>query len=291
MKIARVRFGASSTASVAVAVGAHWVRVGAIDPEVQFVKEVLGDVGRLADAVERIDDVVRLEASGDAIGIDSAILDVPLDCTGKLLAIGRNYLAHIEETRATRPDHPLLFGKFPSSLTGPYADVAIDPELTREADYEVELAVVIGPGGRSIVAADAYRAVVGYAVANDLSSRDNQRDESQWIRSKSFDGFCPLGPWITTSDEVADPANLRLTTDVNGERRQDSNTSLMLFGIPELIEYLSQGISLLPGDVVLTGTPSGVGLGMEPPRFLQPGDVVRCEIESLGHLENTMVAS
>jgi 2-keto-4-pentenoate hydratase/2-oxohepta-3-ene-1,7-dioic acid hydratase in catechol pathway len=150
--------------------------------------------------------------------------------------------------------------------------------------------VVIGPGGRDIAAADAHRAVAGYAVANDLSSRDNQRSESQWIRSKSFDGFCPLGPWITTSEDVADPANLRLTTDVNGERRQDSNTSQMLFGVPELIEYLSHGISLLPGDVILTGTPSGVGVGMEPPRFLRPGDVVRCEIEHLGHLENTMVA-
>lgn len=289
MKIARVRFTSAASASAAVAVGTHWVRIGALDPEIQLVSEALSDLSRLAEAVRRAGDIDRLEASGDAIVSEAAVLDVPLDRTGKLLAIGRNYMAHIEETKETRPDCPLLFGKFPSSLNGPYADVTIDPRLTQEADYEVELAVVIGRGGRSIAAADAYDVVAGYTVANDLSSRDNQRAESQWIRSKSFDGFCPLGPWITTADEVADPANLRLTTDVNGERRQDSNTALMLFGIPELVEYLSQGISFLPGDVILTGTPAGVAVGMDAPKFLQPGDVVRCEIESLGHLENTMV--
>jgi len=286
MKLARVNLADGVAACVEVA--DRWVRVAALSPRFALISDALADFDSVRAAVDAAD-VDRLVRSGDAVPRAGASLDVPLDRTGKILAIGRNYQAHIDETKETRPDHPLLFGKFPSSMVAPYCDIVVDPRLTAEADYEVELAMVIGAGGRDLSRGDALRVVGGYTVANDLSSRDNQYSESQWIRSKSFDGFCPIGPWITSADEVPEPESLRLTTDVNGERRQDSNTALMLFGLAELIEYLSQGISLEPGDVILTGTPSGVAAGMDDPKWLRPGDVVRCEVEGLGHIENRIV--
>jgi 2-keto-4-pentenoate hydratase/2-oxohepta-3-ene-1,7-dioic acid hydratase in catechol pathway len=172
---------------------------------------------------------------------------------------------------------------------GPYDDIQLDPRLTQQADYEVELAVVLGRAVRDLDG-DGLAPVAGYMVANDVSSRDVQLSESQWTRSKSFDGFCPLGPWITTSDEVPDPQGLTLRTTVNGELRQSSNTRQMLFGVAELVTFLSRGTTLEPGDVLLTGTPPGVALGMPGQPWLQPGDVVRCEVVGLGHLENRFVA-
>jgi 5-carboxymethyl-2-hydroxymuconate isomerase len=188
------------------------------------------------------------------------------------------------------PEKPVAFAKFPSSLTGPRADVVLDDRLTSQGDYEVELAVVIGRRTRSVSESDALSAVFGYAVANDVSARDHQFADGQWDRSKSFDTFCPLGPWVTTADEVADPMALQLTSWVNGEIRQNASSKEMVHGIARLISYLSEGITLEAGDVILTGTPSGIGLAMEPPVFLKPGDVVRCEIEGLGVLESRFVA-
>lgn len=243
------------------------------------------------DVIAGWPDVEAALADGDlpAVEIHEGSL---LSCVlrpSKIIAIGLNFVSHADEASVAVPTSPVAFAKFPSSLTGPRADVVLDDGLTTQGDYEVELAVVIGRRTRSIRESEALSAVFGYAVANDVSARDHQFADGQWDRSKSFDTFCPLGPWVTTADEVADPMALQLTTSVNGEIRQNASTKEMVHGVARLISYLSQGITLEPGDVLLTGTPSGVGLAMTPPVFLRPGDVVRCEIDGLGALENRFV--
>lgn len=225
-----------------------------------------------------------------ATGVAQLDLVAPVVRPGKVLAIGLNYLGHILEQAERRPEHPIVFAKYTSSITGPYDPIVIDPTLTVAADYESELAVVIGSGGRDLHGEAALAAVYGYTVANDVSARDWQKKETQYSRSKSMDTFCPIGPWITTADEIDDPHALRITCTVNGEVRQDSSTSRLLFDIVALIEHLSAAITLEPGDVILTGTPDGVGSFMVPPVFLAPGDTVRCEVEGLGAIENRVVA-
>jgi 2-keto-4-pentenoate hydratase/2-oxohepta-3-ene-1,7-dioic acid hydratase in catechol pathway len=288
VKLARVTF-AGPEPEPAVAIEDRWVRLRALRPDLPDMTAALGALDDVRKAVDGAD-LAGLVDRTDKVAVEGADLSLPLDRTRKLLAIGRNYLAHIEETNEQRPAAPILFGKFPSALTGPFDDVVIDHRLTQQADYEVELAVVIAGPARALTAESAMGAVAGYAVANDLSSRDLQFSEAQWIRSKSFDGFCPLGPWITTAEEVTDPMALDIGTSVNGEIRQASNTTRMLFDITELLVYVSQGSTLQPGDVVLTGTPEGVALGMDTPKWLQAGDMVRCHVEGLGHIENRMVS-
>ena len=217
--------------------------------------------------------------------------DCPVVRPSKMLAVGLNYASHAKETGATVPESPLIFAKYPNSLTGPFADVEIGPRVTEQADYEVELAVIIGRTAKGVSEADALDYVFGYAVANDVSARDWQRSDGQFSRSKSADTFCPIGPWITTADEFDGTAALQLSSTVNGEPRQSGVTSDMIFGTAELISYLSATITLNPGDVILTGTPPGVGLGFTPPRFLQPGDVVTCSISGLGSIRNRFVAA
>jgi 2-keto-4-pentenoate hydratase/2-oxohepta-3-ene-1,7-dioic acid hydratase in catechol pathway len=196
-----------------------------------------------------------------------------------IFGIGLNYAAHAEETGRDLPEFPIVFMKLPSSSAPPHGDVGVPEACWRRLDYEGELAVVMGPGGQ----------VAGFAVADDLTARDLQRAERQWTRAKGFDGACPFGPWITTADEVAEPGDLALRTWINGELRQDSRTSDLIFGIPEIVAFISETITLEPGDLILTGTPSGVGMYFDPPRFLGSGDVVRIEIESLGVIEHAVV--
>ena len=228
-------------------------------------------------------------AAGASPGSDEIRLQCPIVRPTKVLAIGLNYMDHIRETKAAIPERPVLFAKFPNTLNGPFGQIVVDPTLTEQADYEVELAVIIGKRTRKVSAADALDHVFGYAVANDVSARDWQFRDPQFDRSKGFDTFCPIGPWITTSDEVTDPQALVIRSWVNGEARQDSSTKEMVYSVAELIEYLAKGMTLEPGDVILTGTPHGVGFAMKPPRYLGPGDVVRCEIEGLGAIENRCV--
>jgi len=205
---------------------------------------------------------------------------------GKIVAIGLNYMDHVREAGMEKPDRPVVFAKFPSSVIGPGDAIEIDPALTQRVDWEVELAVVIGTPMRRVRAEVALGHVFGYTVANDVSARDLQFADGQWIRGKSLDTFCPLGPVIATADEVPDPQALRLVTRVNGEVVQDSSTSEMIFGVAELLEFCSYSFALEPGDVVLTGTPWGCGEFMSPKRSLQPGDVVETEIEGIGVLRN-----
>ena len=209
---------------------------------------------------------------------------------GKIVAIGLNYLDHIRESNLERPERPLVFAKFPSSVIGPTDAIELDETLTSRIDWEVELAVVVGRRMRRVAERDALDHVLGYTVGNDVSARDVQFSESQWIRAKSFDTFCPLGPVVVTTDEIADPQALRLRTRVNGVVMQDSSTAEMVFGVAELLAFCSRSFTLEPGDVVLTGTPWGCGEFMDPPRSLAAGDVVETEIDGIGVLRNPVVA-
>lgn len=208
---------------------------------------------------------------------------------GSILCIGLNYRRHAEEMKALIPQWPVLFLKNPSALQDPGAPIRIPRHLASEqVDFEGELAVVLGRECRNVTRENALSHVLGYTVANDVSARDWQKDRggSQWCRGKSFDTFCPLGPWIVTADEIADPNALTITTRVNGEVLQDSNTADMIFDVPSLIEFLSGDTTLPAGTVILTGTPEGVGMGRTPQRWLKEGDKVEIEIEGIGTLAN-----
>ena len=224
---------------------------------------------------------------GEPIPLAEVTLLAPLR-PGKLIGIGLNFRDHAAETGTTPPPEPLLFAKLPSAVTGPAGPVR-RPPYTTELDYEGELAVVVGRTARDVPRERALEHVFGYAVVDDVSARDRQREEPQWVRAKGGDGFAPLGPWITTADEVPDPQALRIRTWVNGELRQDGRTRDMVFTVAELIAYCSSSFTLEPGDVILTGTPAGVGAGRRPPEFLEPGDRVRVEIDGLGAIEHDVV--
>lgn len=210
---------------------------------------------------------------------------------GKIVAIGLNYLDHIREAGAERPARPLVFAKFPSSVIGPDEPIVLDPSLSQRVDWEVELAVVIGATLRHASRTAALDGIFGYTVANDVSARDVQFTDGQWVRAKSFDTFCPLGPVIVTPDEIGDPQQLRLRTRVNGQTVQDSTTAEMVFGVADLLTFCSESFTLEPGDVLLTGTPWGCGEFMDPRRSLAPGDVVEVEIDGIGTLRNPVIAA
>ena len=203
----------------------------------------------------------------------------------KIVAIGKNYVEHVQELGGDLPEAPVIFAKFTSGVVGHGAEVQWEAALTSQVDWEVELAVVIGSRCQHIREDEALEHVFGYTVVNDLTARDIQRSDNQWIRAKNLPGFCPMGPVLVTRDEIPDPHSLRLSTQVNGETMQDSTTAAMHFRIPFLVAYCARMFTLEPGDIILTGTPSGVGMGMSPPRFLGDGDVVRAEVEGIGALE------
>lgn len=234
---------------------------------------------------------------GPALKVADVELDAPLPRPRRnLWCVGRNYHAHAKELSASvfkdnnaKADQwPIVFTKVPECVVGPHDDVLVPSEISTQIDYEAELAVVIGKGGKNITRAAALEHVFGYTVVNDVTARDVQMRHGQWDMGKSFDTFCPMGPWIVTADEF-DGTKTRVRCWVNGELRQDGPTENMIFDIPTLIETISRGITLYPGDVIATGTPAGVGMGMSPPRYLKAGDVVRVEIDGLGAIENRFV--
>jgi 2-keto-4-pentenoate hydratase/2-oxohepta-3-ene-1,7-dioic acid hydratase in catechol pathway len=208
---------------------------------------------------------------------------------GKIICVGLNYRKHAEETGAAIPTSPVLFSKFNNTVAAAGEDVPL-VDSAKEYDYEVELAVIMGDTAQNVAADDALGTVLGYATANDLSARDLQTRTSQWLLGKTLDKFMPIGPYLVTADEVADPQALALRTWLNGELRQDSNTDDMIFSVAEIISYISRHFSLEAGDVIITGTPEGVILGMAEKRWMVPGDVVEVEVEGLGKLHNRMVA-
>jgi 2-keto-4-pentenoate hydratase/2-oxohepta-3-ene-1,7-dioic acid hydratase in catechol pathway len=221
--------------------------------------------------------------------LDQVKLHAPLVNPPRLFAIGLNYREHATESGLTLPDYPVVFFKLQTAIIGP-GDAIVVPSNSREPDWEAEMAFVIGKGGYRIQAAEWREHVYGYTIINDVSARDIQRSTTQWSMSKSFPTFCPMGPAIVTADEIADPHNLAIGLSINGEVMQNSRTDQLVFGVPALIEYLSSIAPLLPGDVISTGTPSGVGMGRKPQRWLKPGDTVTVRVEGLGELTNTVVA-
>lgn len=239
---------------------------------------------RWGDALRALE---RQAPSG--VPLADARLVAPIARPGKVLAIGLNYADHIAESRFDTPTEQVWFCKQPTSINGPYDPIQV-PKVSTMIDYEAEMVAVIGEGGRHISRADAPGAIFGYMAGNDVSVRDWQRHTPQWMLGKSFDTHGPIGPWITTADEVGDPHTLDIKCVVNGEVRQNSNTGHLVFDTFAQVEHLSKAMTLEPGDLIFTGTPGGVGLAMKPPSFLKPGDRVRVELSRLGAIEAEMVA-
>jgi 2-keto-4-pentenoate hydratase/2-oxohepta-3-ene-1,7-dioic acid hydratase in catechol pathway len=228
-------------------------------------------------------------AAGGGVPLASVRLEAPIARPGKIWAIGLNYADHIAESNMETPQRQVWFTKAQTSVNGPFDDIEI-ARGTMTNDYEVELVAIVGKGGKHIAAADARATIFGYCVGNDVTERLWQHASPQWSLGKSFDTHAPMGPWIVTADEVPDPHALALRCFVNGEKRQESNTRHLVFDLWQQVEHLSTGMTLEPGDCIFTGTPGGVGAAMDPRQFLNAGDVVRCEIDGLGHIEATMVA-
>jgi len=250
------------------------------------------------DAIAALTELVAQAEDGkhaDAC-VKNATLLAPIPQPRKnVFCVGRNYAEHIAEgdkaqkTKVGVTEHPVFFTKPPTSIVAPDGEILVFPQVSESIDYEVELAIIIGKPGRNIEKADAYDHIFGYTIVNDISARDVQRQHGgQYFKGKGFDGSCPLGPWIVTADAISDPHKLTIELSVNGEKRQSGNTSDMIFDIPTLISSLSQGLTLEAGDIIATGTPSGVGYAMDPPRFLKEGDSVVCDIAEIGQLSNTV---
>lgn len=283
------------------------LRLGALDGErvidLQRAAEAIGKrlpstmrelIALGDDGLDIVEEALK-SGAGEVSGPVRLAPPIP-DLRKNVFCVGRNYKAHIEEGFRARgmpvqmPTHLELFSKPPTCLIGHEDDIRWDPRATQQLDYEVEFALVIGRDGRDIPADRAYDYIFGYTIGNDVSAREVQRNHGQWFKGKSMDTFCPLGPCIVPKRAYPNPQQARLMTRVNGEVRQDSNTSDMLYTIPRIIEILSTAMTVQVGDIVLTGTPSGVAMGMNPPAWLKDGDVVECEIEGIGVLRNRVVA-
>ena len=244
---------------------------------------------QIADnVVEWVSSLPEAEAAPLLYPLAEVQLAAPLNNPSKIICIGLNYHDHCREQHTDVPQRPLLFAKFPTALIGPEAEIIWPADVSQRVDYEAELAVIIGRKAHHIPLEQAYDYVAGYTIANDVSARDVQHSDGQWVRGKSFDTFCPLGPYLLTADELPDPQNLGIRCWVNGELRQNSNTFEMIFKVPELLAFISKPCTLLPGDIIITGTPHGVGNYMSPQVFLQRGDVIEIEIDQLGRLRNTV---
>lgn len=257
---------------------------GRIDPDgaIRDLSAHVPDINPETLTNENLAAIAAIDPDSLPIAEGDPRLGPPVASPGKIIAIGWNYAEHVAETNTAPPSEPLIFTKAVTSLAGP-TDTLILPRGSVHTDHEVELAVVIGQHTLYVEEGDALSHVAGYAVMNDISEREYQKKRGgQFVKGKSFDGFGPLGPWLVTRDEIADPQNLKLWLDVNGETRQRGNTAMMTFGVAFLISYISQFMTLLPGDIVTTGTPPGVGFGMDPPVFLKPGDVMTLGVEGLG---------
>jgi len=250
--------------------------------------------------IEMMADGQTLPAMGQAVALKDVCLLAPIPKPRRnIFCVGKNYLDHVKEIKdsklgeaqgsmANLPKHPVVFSKVPEAVIATRVGIDSHPAATQEMDYEAELAVVIAKKGKAIAKADAMKHVWGYTIINDVSARDVQAKHVQFHIGKSFDTFCPMGPWLVSADEL-DEKNTKIQCWVNGELRQDGNTNQMIFDIPTVIESISAGMTLYPGDVIATGTPSGVGMGFKPPRFLKKGDSVKIQIDGIGVLENPVI--
>lgn len=258
----------------------------------QFIAlEKVGFEGTLLDLIRagngKLDSLAELLKKGtDKESLDLEDLDAPLQNPSKIVAIGLNYVDHASESKMELPKNPLVFTKFPSSITSPFGPILIPQDLTKEVDYEAELGVVIGKKAKNVSLKEALSYVFGYTVLNDVSARDLQFADKQWVRGKSLDTFCPMGPYVVTADEIPDPQYLEIGCSVNGQTLQDANTKDMIFKVADLVSQLSHSFTLEPGDVIATGTPSGVGFSRKPPVLLKPGDTVETWVKGIGKLVN-----
>ena len=275
-----IRFGAAGREKPGLWQADKIVDLRAIFPEIPDIGESFFRGGWL----KRIE---KIENTGQKMDVR---IGCPLNRPSKIICLGLNYDDHKEESGFEKPQKPLLFCKTQNALTGPF-DPIILPQSCNQIDWEVELAVVIGREGKRISSADALNYVAGFSVKNDVSGRDAQFADSQWFRGKSFDTFAPLGPALVTVDEIEDPQNLKLTTRVDGEIMQKGNTADMIFDVASIISFISEDITLVPGDIISTGTPSGVGIFRDPPVLLNAGDTVECSVEKIGTIRNAVEAA
>lgn len=297
MKLATVSNGGNPFVTVKLENG-NWLDIAKAGGSLSSVLDII-DAGDTALAALRA--VVSQADAGQHAG--AVIADpkflAPIPKPRKnVFCVGRNYAEHIAEgDRAQKQnvgvtEHPVYFTKPPTSIVDPGGDILLFPNASTSFDYEVELAVIIGKAGRDIAKENAFDHIFGYTILNDISVRDVQRRHGgQYFKGKGFDGSCPLGPWIVTADAIKDPHKLKIGLTVNGEQRQDGTTADMIFDIPTLIASLSEGMTLEPGDIIATGTPSGVGYAMDPPRFLAAGDTVTCSISEIGELSNSVAVA
>lgn len=261
----------------------------------QEITSVLSLIDAGADALSRLADL-SANASGLVPLVDVELLSPIPRPRQNIMCMGWNYKEHVAETATDKneevklPRSPIVFTKAASSMNGPYADIPVDVNISAKMDWESELGVIIGKTGKGIAKENAYHHVFGYTVINDVTARDRQKWHKQFFIGKSFTGACPMGPWIVTADEIENPHNLAIRSWVNRELKQESNTSYQIFDIPTQIETLSLGMELEAGDIIATGTPSGVGYARTPPEYLMPGDVVECEVEKVGRISNKIVA-
>jgi len=298
MRYATFSLSTDPTPRLGIVNGDTITAVKSLDHSATTPASLLALVQAGPDAWRRLQAVVASAPTTVGHALSAVRLHAPIPRpTKNVLCLGLNYEAHARESARARgreavlPTVPVIFTKAPTTVTGPLDDVAVDRTVTQQVDWEVELGVVIGTGGRNIARTDALRHVFGYTVINDLSARDLQQSHQQWFKGKSLDGFCPMGPVVVTADRIPDPQALRLRLSVNGVAKQDSSTSDMIFPVDAIIEWLSKGMTLEPGDIIATGTPEGVGIGRTPQEFLSDGDVVETTIDGIGTLRNRIVFS
>lgn len=285
MKIARLEL--DGRPALAVAAGDRLLVVSLSNPQAALDVTVLVSDPSVTEDCEAT--LHGLRPPSRVLPIAEATFLPPTPRTPKIVAIGLNYVDHAVEATMTLPTEPLVFAKFPTSMVGSGAPIVLDGRLTSQGDYEAELGVVIGKPARDVPVERALAHVFGYTCVNDVSARDLQFRDGQWVRGKSLDSFCPVGPWIVTADEIRDPQALSIRCLVNGDSLQDATTGDMVFGVAELISHLSRWTTLEPGDLIVSGTPPGVGAFRTPPRFLTPGDEVVVEIDGVGRLVNPVV--
>ncbi|MBX3581819.1 MAG: fumarylacetoacetate hydrolase family protein [Rhizobiaceae bacterium] len=259
------------------------------DGKIRDLSEQVGDIAGAALAPASLKKLAKIDPNSLPLVRGNPRLGPCVAETGKFICIGLNYADHAAESNLPVPSEPVVFMKASSAIVGPNDDVLI-PRGSKKTDWEVELGVVIGKKAKYVSEAEALDYVAGYCVAHDVSERAFQTErQGQWTKGKSCDTFGPIGPWLVTKDEIADPQNLKMWLTVNGKKRQDGSTKTMVYGVAHLVSYLSQFMSLLPGDIISTGTPPGVGMGMKPPKYLKNGDVVELGIEGLGTQKQTFV--
>ena len=294
MKLATLSIGGHACAAVALADGT-WLDIAKAGASSSSIQSIIEEGDSAIAALRALVSQAETGKHADAVITDPDLLAPVPRPRKNVFCVGRNYAEHIAEGDRVQKqnvgatDYPVFFTKPPTSIVAPDGDILLFPDVSTFIDYEVELAVIIGKQGRSITKAAAYDHVFGYTILNDVSARDVQRRHGgQNFKGKGLDGSCPLGPWIVTADAIDDPHNLSIGLTVNGELRQNGTTADMIFNIPTLIASLSDGMTLEPGDIIATGTPSGVGYAMDPPRFLAAGDSVACTISEIGELRNSV---